>query len=228
MRDDPHSERSGTEDVASAGEHRLLPSLTVLVLIALPFLLPAHLRTATRWVLGGIEIVLLIAIVVVDPGRIDRRGSLIRGLSVALIFLLLIAASIGTVALILELVDGASEFDRPGPLLVTGSLVWIDVSLTFSLLYWELDSGGAAQRLHGGRRYPDFAFVQHINPDLAEPGWRPTFVDYLYLGLTDSLAFSPTDVMPLSHWAKIAMGAQSLVSLGILALVIANAVNLLN
>lgn len=63
---------------------------------------------------------------------------------------------------------------------------------------------------------------------VATPDWRPTFVDYLYLGLTNSLAFSPTDVMPLTHRAKLALGGQSLVSLAILSLVIANAVNLLN
>ena len=71
------------------------------------------------------------------------------------------------------------------------------------------------------------AFVQHINPDLATPGWRPTFIDYLYLGLTNSLAFSPTDVMPLTHRAKLCMAGQSLISHAILTLVIANAVNLL-
>jgi hypothetical protein len=85
-----------------------------------------------------------------------------------------------------------------------------------------------AQRFRGLRRHPDLAFVQHVTPGLAEPGWRPTFVDCLYLGLTNSLAFSPTDVMPLRHWAKLAMSAQSLVSLAILSLAIANAVNLLN
>jgi hypothetical protein len=64
-----------------------------------------------------------------------------------------------------------------------------------------------------------------MNPDLAPAGWRPRFIDYLYLGFTNALAFSPTDVMPLVPWAKVAMGVQSLISLGILALVVARAVN---
>jgi hypothetical protein len=63
--------------------------------------------------------------------------------------------------------------------------------------------------------------------DLAPPGWRPLFLDYLYLGLTNATAFSPTDVMPLRHWAKLTMGAQALISLIILGLVIARAVNIL-
>jgi len=77
------------------------------------------------------------------------------------------------------------------------------------------------------REYPDLAFPQELNPGLARPGWRPTFIDYLYLGLTNSLAFSPTDVMPLAHWAKIAMGLQSVASLAVIGLVIARAVNIL-
>jgi len=75
--------------------------------------------------------------------------------------------------------------------------------------------------------YPDLAFPQQMNPDLAPPGWRPMFIDYLYLGMTNALAFSPTDVMPLVPWAKITMAIQSLTSVAILGLVVARAVNIL-
>jgi hypothetical protein len=67
-----------------------------------------------------------------------------------------------------------------------------------------------------------------MNPEIRPPGWRPVFLDYLYLGLTNGLAFSPTDVMPRAHWAKAAMALQSLLSLAVLSLVIARAVNILN
>jgi hypothetical protein len=216
------------EEGERQGEHRLLPSIAVVVLIVLPFLLPEHLHATAYWVLAGLETALLIAIVAVDPGRVDRRSTDIRGLSIGLIGVLLVAAALATLLLVLSLVDGAAGFDAAGALLATGALVWLDANLTFSLLYWELDGGGPAQRLHDPRDPPDLAFVQHLNPDLAKPGWQPTFIDYLYLGLTNSLAFSPTDVMPLAHWAKLAMAAQSMVSLAILSLAIANAVNLLN
>jgi uncharacterized membrane protein len=211
-----------------SGERRLLPSLTILVIVLVPFLLPEHLRSWTRWVLGAIEVALLIALIAVDPGRIDRRGGLARGLSIALIALLVLAAGVATVTLVVDLVSGDASFQQPGPLLVTGGLVWLDANLTFALLYWELDGGGPAQRLHEPNKHPDLAFPQHVNPDLARPDWRPTFLDYLYLGLTNALAFSPTDVMPLTHWAKLTMAVQSIISLLILTLVIANAVNLLN
>jgi uncharacterized membrane protein len=223
-----HSPGPPSGDDRPAAEHRLLPSLTVLVLIVLPFLVPVHLFSPGHWILGGLGFALLVAIVVVDPGKVDGLSPLVRGLSIVLTFLLVTAASLVTVSLVLNLVTGAGDFDSPASLLATGALVWIDANLTFSLLYWELDGGGAAQRFHGQRRYPDLAFPQHMNPELAKPRWRPTFVDYLYLGLTNSLAFSPTDVMPLTHWTKMSMSAQSLISLAILSLAIANAVNLLN
>ena len=92
---------------------------------------------------------------------------------------------------------------------------------------WELDGGGAAARAHGLPRYPDLAFPQQLNPNIAAPGWRPRFIDYLYLGFTNATALSPTDAMPLASWAKIAMTLQSLISLALLALVIARAVNVL-
>jgi hypothetical protein len=74
---------------------------------------------------------------------------------------------------------------------------------------------------------PQLAFPQQLNPNLNASRWRPRLIDYLYLGLTNSTAFSPTDVMPLAPWAKIVMGVQSVVSLVILGLVIARAVNVL-
>jgi hypothetical protein len=105
--------------------------------------------------------------------------------------------------------------------------VWVSNVIVVALIFWELDGGGSAVRAHHAPEHPDFAFPQHMSPELAPAGWRPMFVDYLYLGFTSALAFSPTDAMPLAPWAKIAMGIQSLVSLAILSLVIATAVNLL-
>ena len=95
-----------------------------------------------------------------------------------------------------------------------------------ALLYWELDGEGPAARLYRTRPYPDFAFPQHLNPDVAPPGWRPLFVDYLYLGYTTRVAFSPTDAMPVARWAKGAMAIQATISILILSLVIARAVNI--
>jgi hypothetical protein len=105
--------------------------------------------------------------------------------------------------------------------------IWGSNVIVFALLYWELDSGGAARRAHDQPRSPDLAFPQQLSPHVAPPGWRPRFIDYLYVGMTASTAFSPTDAMPLAPWTKIAMATQSLISRALLGLVVARAVNVL-
>ena len=179
------------------------------------------------WLAAPFEVGLLAAIMVADPGRIDRRSQLLRGLSIALTALFAVAAIVATAWLVAELIDGAPDLGDARTLLATGALVWLDVNITFSLLYWELDGGGSAERLQHQRTHPDLAFPQHINPDLAPPGWRAMYTDYLYLGFTNATAFSPTDVMPLARWAKLLMTTQAILSIVILSLVVANAVNLL-
>ena len=79
--------------------------------------------------------------------------------------------------------------------------------------------------MHDAPMHPDLAFPQQLNPRIGPSNWRPRFVDYLYLSFTNATAFSPTDVMPLVPWAKIAMAVQAVISLAILGLVIARAVN---
>ncbi len=209
------------------GERRIGPSLVVLVLAALPFLLPAQVFPAAAWLGGPLAVGLLVVVVVSDPGRIDGHSGLARWFSIALTFVLVLVSAAAAVALVVELVDGAPDLQDAATLLTTGALVWIDVGLTFALLYWELDGGGAAGRLHRGRQHPELAFPEDLNPHLAVPGWRPTIIDYLYLAFTNATAFSPTDVMPMRRWAKMLMAVQAMISLALLSLVIANAVNIL-
>src|SRR5262249_25779593 len=123
------------------------------------------------------------------------------------------------------LLVGGPVTNSAGELLASGALIWLGNVLVFSLLYWLLDSGGPLARYRHERPYPDFAFSQQLSPELAPPGWRPRYVDYLILGLTTSTAFSPTDVMPMASWAKLTMALQSIVSLSLVGLVIARAVN---
>jgi uncharacterized membrane protein len=219
--------RSDAELPQFKGERRWPASLAIVVLIAIPFLLPKQVFPRGLWVTAPVEIALLVALLIADPGHIDRRSQLLRGLSIALTLLLAAFAAVATVLLVVELVDGAPDLRNASTLLRAGALVWIDVNLTFALLYWELDGRGAAERLHEWREFPDLAFPEHLNPQVAPPGWRPIFVDYFYLGFTNATAFSPTDVMPLARWAKLMMVVQAMMSIVILALVIANAVNLL-
>jgi hypothetical protein len=130
------------------------------------------------------------------------------------------------VRLIADLLRGQGIHD-PTELLLTGGAIWLTNVTVFALWYWEFDRGGPVARAVAPRRYPDFLFPQMTSPELAPPGWSPTFVDYLYTSFTNATAFSPTDVLPLSRWAKLTMMGQSAISLVIAALVVARAVNIL-
>jgi len=164
-----------------------------------------------------------------DPGRISRRSAALRAvsISIALVGVLAVSAIWSTVRLVDDIVRGGAATNSAVGLLQAGGSVWASTVLAFSLLYFELDSGGAAARAHCMPTTPELAFPQQLSPELNATHWRPRYIDYFYLGLTNSTAFSSTDVMPLAPWAKITMAVHSLVSLLILGLVIARAVNVL-
>ncbi len=202
-------------------------ALTLLVAMALPFLLPNRFSLGPAWLISVIEGGFLVALVAADPGRIDRRSRLIRSISVVLVVVLAFGAGVATTRLVVDLVRGGPETNSAAQLLRVGSLTWAYLIITFAFLYWEFDGRGPESRLANPTAHPALAFPQHLNPQLAPPGWRPEFFDYLYLGFTNATAFSPTDVMPLARWAKLAMALQATSSLIVLGLVVARAVNIL-
>ncbi|MEU9304986.1 hypothetical protein [Streptomyces sp. NPDC048269] len=218
VRPDPHE---------SFGESRWPMAAAVLAAMVLTVLLPDGLRMAPRWVFPVVEGLLLLALIAGDPGRIDRRSAFLRAVSITLVGALALSAVWSTVHLVDDLIHGGRETSSATSLLQAGGTVWVCTVLAFSLLYYELDCGGAAARAHHMPPTPALAFPQQLNPTLGSADWRPRFIDYLYLGLTNATAFSPTDVMPLAPWAKIVMSIQALLSLLILGLVVARAVNVL-
>ena len=209
------------------GERRWPMAVTLLVAIALPLLLPSSFTRGPDWIISVFEGVLLVALIVADPGRIDRRSTLVRALSIGLVVILVVGAGVVTVRLVADLVSGGPETNSAAALLRVGGLVWLYLIITFAFLYWELDSGGPEARARATPELPNLAFPEQLNPRIAPPGWRPEFFDYLYLGFTNATAFSPTDVMPTARWAKLAMAVQATSSLIVLGLVIARAVNIL-
>ena len=217
---------SAAEDLV-VGEPRWPMASAILAAIVLIILMPDDLRLGPNWLLPVIVGVLLVAHIAGDPGRIDRRTGALRALSIGLISVLVLNALWATVLLTSHLINGGKETNSAGALLEAGSTVWASNIIAFALFYWELDGGGAAERAHRpSSRIVDFAFPQQMNPELAPPNWRPRFIDYLYLGFTNATAFSPTDAMPLAPWAKMTMTVQALISLVVLGLVIARAVNI--
>jgi uncharacterized membrane protein len=213
-------------DDVVVGEARWPMATAVLAAIALTAAgLPDAERVGPRWLLPLIEGLLLVALAVGDPGKIDRRSRTLRALSIVLVAVLVFSALWSTAQLIDDLIHGGAVTNSASELLEAGFVVWTLNIIAFALLYWELDAGGPAARAHRRSDHPDLAFPQHLSEGLASPNWRPRFIDYLYLAFTNATALSPTDVMPLVPWAKITMAIQSLISIAILGLVVARAVN---
>jgi uncharacterized membrane protein len=227
---------SGPEPDSPTSDHQTVytePRWPLALVLFLFIVLTVGLRVAEPereavgpdWFVPGLEIGLLFALIAANPADVVGRARWLRPLSITLIVALLFAAIVSDATLIVDLVKGSKVTQSADSLLASGALVWLGNALVFGLLYWSLDSGGPLARSRHQRPHPDFAFSQQLNPELAPPGWRPRYVDYLILGVTTSTAFSPTDVMPMSPWAKLTMALQSLISLTVIGLVIARAVN---
>jgi hypothetical protein len=191
--------------------------------IALRVWLPSAGAVHVPWLLPAVEAVLLVVLVTSNPASPGERRRLHR-LALILVGLLVAAALWATALLVYDLIKGTGVTQSPDQLLASGAVVWLGNNLSFALLYWLIDGGGPVARSR--RPAPvDFAFTQHMSPELAPAGWRPVFLDYLHLGFTNATAFSPTDVMPLTHRAKYAMLVQATIALALFGLIVARAVN---
>jgi uncharacterized membrane protein len=192
--------------------------------IALRVWLPNDSPVRVAWLVPAVEGVLLVVLLASDPNTLRKNARWLRPLGIALVLVLVAAALWSTVLLIYDLIKGSGVTESPTKLLASGGVVWLGNNLAFALLYWLMDSGGPIARSRIETPV-DFAFTQHMSPELAPPAWRPVFLDYLHLGFTNATAFSPTDVMPLSHRAKYTMMVHSTVALALFGLIVARAVN---
>jgi hypothetical protein len=211
------------------GEQRWPVAITTGVAIALQVAVPDKLvLVSPSWILPVTQAALLIMLVSANPRRINRQSMVMRWLSLTLGALLTLANVWSVARLAIGITHGGMG-RSPSELLVSGAVIWLTNVVVFGLWYWEFDRGGpVARALNTGNRYPDFQFPQMVSPPgMVQPEWEPAFLDYLYLAFTNASAFSPTDVMPMSRWAKVAMTVQSLISIVIVALVVSRAVNIL-
>ena len=192
--------------------------------IAVRIWLPTGSPVRVPWLIPAIEVVLLVVLFFGNPARLGNRATSVRRVALVLVTLLVLAALWSTVLLVYDVIKGNGVTNSAARLLASGALVWLGNNLAFALLYWLIDGGGPIAR--AGRSVPvDLAFPQQMSPELEAEGWRPVFLDYLYLGFTNATAFSPTDVMPLSHRAKYVMLTQATVALALFGLIVARAVN---
>jgi hypothetical protein len=168
------------------------------------------------------------ALFIISTLPLPHRALLEMGIRREAGIVLLALSSVGNALLVLAVIASlVSGHETSGShLLLKGATVWLTNVILFGLWFWIFDRGGPASRVGSNPPPPDFQFPQMENPDLAAPGWRPHFVDYMYVSFTNSIAFSPTDAMPLNRWAKLLMLFEASISAMVILLVAARAVNI--
>ena len=192
--------------------------------LVLYVVLPKALVIQPRWLFPALEAALLIPL---SFGRPDRRTEdlVARGLTVVLIVLVNVTNAVSVGLLVAHLLNG--EPTKGTNLIFSAVSIWATNVIVYGLWFWELDRGGPGVRATERERNPDFLYPQMTSPDVAPEGWRPSFLDYLYVAFTNATAFSPTDTMPLTPVAKALMSVESLVALITVVVVAARAVNIL-
>lgn len=208
-------------------EPRWPATLAAMAALGLYVALPGDLVFGPHWVFPALEGALILPLVVAGSVRPTRESARLRLVSLGLIGLISLANAVSLGLLVHEIIDHGQKLS--GQTLIFSAIeIWLTNVMVFSLWYWELDRGGPAARAGGTERGPDFLFVQMATPSQAPAQWRPGFVDYLYLSFTNCTAFSPTDTMPLSPWAKLLMLVQASISLVTVAVVAGRAVNIIS
>ena len=210
----------------SPTEHRWPAAVAIIFALVLYALLPNSVQFLPPWLLPALGLVVFLPLVLFNPRRLNRETTWSRWLSMGFAAALTIVNQVYIVLIVEQLVSGRA---KGAAILLTALQVWITNVIAFALLYWELDRGGpVARRVEGLRddAAMDFRFPQEDGAPGGK-GWRASFIDYAYFSLTNMMAFSPTDVMPLTPWAKGFMGYQALTGFVLLAMVISRAVNIL-
>jgi len=222
----------------SRAEHRWPAVIAIVVALTMYALLPSSFLPALRYTVVGIGIVLLIPAIIVNPLHFKRQTKLSRWVSFGLAALLAAANQVALVQLVILLLAPADKAQAP-VLLLAAVQVWSTNIIVFALIFWELDRGGPVVRTQAKRTdlpEADFRFPQDEDHDAivevaigssAKSNWTANFVDYLYFSLSNAMAFSPPDAVPLTNRAKLLVGFQALGSYVILVLVIARVVSLL-
>ncbi len=207
---------------ATAGEKRYLIELSMLVLIGLQFAIPAGFALPPRFLAPAVEVALLLAIIAMHRGTSARRTPTIRIAAQVLLGLVTATNTIALGLLVHDIVTGAHI--AASKLLLGGAEIWLTNLGVFGIWLWEYDRGGPTHRAHGRDVQPDLLFPQMTDEHLAQD-WEPTVIDYLYVSYTNAVAFSPTDTMPLTRWAKGLFALESFISVVTVLLVAARAVN---
>ncbi|SFW50601.1 DUF1345 domain-containing protein [Amycolatopsis australiensis] len=196
----------------------------VVATLVLQVALPDDMALHPWWLLPAVSVLLVVALLLVNPGRMSQFSAVERTIALLLVATVTVVNAASAVGLVYGIATGTVG-DRAGAVLVTGGVVYWTNIVVFSLWYWEFDRGGPGRRAAGRAQFPDLQFPQMADPGLANQDWEPSYLDYLYFSFTNAAAFSPTDVMPLRIWAKMTMMLQAAVSLVLAVMVVAWAIN---
>ena len=203
-------------------------ALAVIVTGLLRAALPPELRNGdTRWLFLVLLAVLLAALIIGDPGRIDRDLPWLRILTSSLIGLITLANADEAIRLVVSIINVSPFTNNAKVLLASGGAIWLTNVIAFGLWYWDLDRGGPAARASGAGRPPALVFPEMKNQEHVAPDWSPQFVDYFHFAFATATAFSPTDVSAIRPWMKLMMMCEEAISLIVALLVVARAVNIL-
>lgn len=204
-------------------EHKFPSLIAILGAFALYLLLPEEISLFPRWLVPVIGAIVLVPLVIINPRRVNRETTWSRWIGIGFALALALVNQVYVVIIVMQLVNGQIAGPR---ILLAAFAVWITNVIAFALVYWELDQGGPyARRVEGVRddAPQDFRFPQQEDG----ASWDPVFFDYAFFSLSNMMAFSPTDTMPLTLRAKALMAYQALTGFVLLALVISRAVNIL-
>lgn len=217
-----------TDDPARYDPEPRWPALVAVVAVGgLYTALPSELIVGPRWLFLGIVILTLIPTVVT---RYKNYHSLNRIFGFTVTAIVTLGMIMSVVLLITEL---PKHTETPPQLLASAASLWATNVLVFALWYWRLDAGGPhsreKRRAHtdGAFLFPQMTLTPEAKREMGEQEWSPNFFDYLFLAFSTSTAFSPTDTPVLARWGKVLMMLQSVISLTVLALLAARAVNIL-
>jgi uncharacterized membrane protein len=200
---------------------RWAAALGILAIGVLYAFLPQHLIVGPNWLLLAVEIVLLLPLAVSSLTERRFPHITIRILALILLGIVTLALAVSIILLVVTL----SNDKHPTALLQSSVLLWIFNILVFALWYWEIDGGGPVKRHQAGHQAADFMFPQQAGGN--DGSWAPHFLDYLFVAFTGATALSPTDTYPLTRPAKALMMIEAVLSVTIVVLLVARAINIL-
>jgi hypothetical protein len=225
--------RDGLREEQVESRWEAAPAIVLVIVFQVALGLVSHAKDWSIWDLPwwvwllavGPETFLVVLLAWSRPRRRLEQLGLRRTVSLGLLGLVSLTNALLLGALLGSILQGRET--SGAELLFKAAAVWTTNVVVFALWFWDVDRGGPVRRLRANPPPPDWQFPQMENPDLAEPGWQPHFVDYLYVSFTNSIAFSPTDAMPLTRRAKLLMLAESSISSVTILLVAARSINIL-